>query len=62
MAYNGSRWLVCGLCCRIRNPLDTSNFDNFDNVDVDAPPVPADRLERHNQQWELWDWLDTDSK
>ncbi|PNH01088.1 cAMP-dependent protein kinase catalytic subunit beta [Tetrabaena socialis] len=43
---------------RVRNPLDTSNFDNFDNVDLDPPPVPADRQEKHNSQWELWDWID----
>ncbi|PNW86201.1 hypothetical protein CHLRE_02g076900v5 [Chlamydomonas reinhardtii] len=46
---------------RVRNPLDTSNFDNFDNVDLEPPPVPADRAEKHSQQWELWDWID-DSK
>ncbi|GIL52865.1 hypothetical protein Vafri_8639 [Volvox africanus] len=43
---------------RVRNPLDTSNFDNFDNVDLEPPPVPADRAERHGQQWELWDWIE----
>ncbi|GLC48322.1 hypothetical protein PLESTB_000083500 [Pleodorina starrii] len=42
---------------RVRNPLDTSNFDNFDNVDLEPPPVPADRAEKHSQQWELWDWI-----
>jgi len=43
---------------RIRNPLDTSNFDNFDACDVEAPPVPANRLERHAQLWDLWEWID----
>ncbi|KAG2485663.1 hypothetical protein HYH03_015635 [Edaphochlamys debaryana] len=43
---------------RVRNPLDTSNFDNFDNVDLEPPPVPADRVEKHSQQWELWDWIE----
>lgn len=42
---------------RIRNPLDTSNFDNFDSCDVDPPPVPANRLERHAQMWTLWEWI-----
>ncbi len=43
---------------RVKNVLDTSNFDNFDNVDIEPPPVPADRAEKHAQQWELWDWLE----
>nr|QKY15304.1 cGMp-dependent protein kinase (PRKG) [Polytomella parva] len=43
---------------RVRNPLDTSNFDNFDAVDVEPPAVPADRLEKHAQLWELWEKID----
>jgi len=42
---------------RIRNPLDTSNFDNFDNCDVEPPPVPANRADKHTQ-WDLWEWID----
>ncbi|KAJ9511311.1 hypothetical protein QJQ45_029755, partial [Haematococcus lacustris] len=38
---------------KIRNPLDTSNFDNFDSCDVEAPPVPAARLEKHAQLWDM---------
>ncbi len=49
---------ACGCVCRIRNPLDTSNFDNFDNCDVEPPPVPASRLERHNELWDLWEWIE----
>ncbi|MEW5320291.1 MAG: hypothetical protein WDW38_011373 [Sanguina aurantia] len=43
---------------RIRNPLDTSNFDNFDNVDIEPPPIPASAREKHDTQWELWDWIE----
>ncbi|KAJ9511424.1 hypothetical protein QJQ45_029916, partial [Haematococcus lacustris] len=43
---------------KIRNPLDTSNFDNFDSCDVEAPPVPAARLEKHAQLWDMWEWVD----
>ncbi len=25
---------------RVRNPLDTSNFENFDDQDVEPPPIP----------------------
>ncbi len=42
---------------RIRNPLDTSNFDNFDNCEVEPPPVPASRADKHTQ-WDLWEWID----
>lgn len=38
---------------RVRSPLDTSNFDIFDNVD-EAPGLPrADK----QPSWEQWDWL-----
>ena len=43
---------------RVKNPLDTSNFDNFDSNDVEAPPVPAERLDKHNQLWDMWDWIE----
>lgn len=43
---------------KIRNPLDTSNFDNFDNCDVEAPPVPANRMEKHMQLWDMWEWIE----
>eukprot|EP00199_Chlamydomonas_sp_CCMP681_P000070 CAMPEP_0119102536 /NCGR_PEP_ID=MMETSP1180-20130426/1251_1 /TAXON_ID=3052 ORGANISM="Chlamydomonas cf sp, Strain CCMP681" /NCGR_SAMPLE_ID=MMETSP1180 /ASSEMBLY_ACC=CAM_ASM_000741 /LENGTH=1028 /DNA_ID=CAMNT_0007086843 /DNA_START=136 /DNA_END=3222 /DNA_ORIENTATION=+ len=46
---------------RIRNPLDTSNFDNFDSCDVEPPSVPANRLEKHAQLWDAWEWIEPGS-
>ena len=43
--------------CRIRNPLDTSNFDNFDSCDVEAPPLPPGRAEKQ-PTWDLWEWIE----
>lgn len=52
------RKLTAPIRPRIRNPLDTSNFDNFDSCDVEAPPVPANRLEKHMELWDLWEWIE----
>lgn len=40
---------------RIRNPLDTSNFDNFDSCDVEPPAVPVNKLDKHAQLWWVGD-------
>jgi len=52
------RKLIAPIRPRVRNPLDTSNFDNFDNCDVEAPPVPANRMEKHLQLWDMWEWIE----
>lgn len=45
-------------CVRsIVDPLDTSNFDNFDSCDVDPPPIPKSTLEKQ-PNWDLWEWIE----
>lgn len=41
---------------RVRNPLDTSNFDNFDSAD--EQPAPTPRAGAKEQSWDLWSWID----
>ncbi len=46
---------------KIRNPLDTSNFDNFDSSDVEPPPMPPGRAEKQ-PDWSMWEWIEEDGK
>ena len=42
---------------KISKPLDTSNFDVFDNVD--PPAFAAGKADRNAHVWnELWDWIE----
>jgi len=41
---------------RLLNPLDTSNFDNFDDCEVPAPPVP-EQVAAKQPSWEDWEWI-----
>ncbi|KAG1668133.1 hypothetical protein FOA52_003920 [Chlamydomonas sp. UWO 241] len=41
---------------KIRDPLDTSNFDNFDTCDVDAPAVPKE-VAAKQPGWDDWAWI-----
>ena len=50
-----ARQLTAPMIPTIKDPLDTSNFDDFD--DVDAEPASAG-LDRNAAHWEgLWDWI-----
>ena len=41
---------------RLKNPLDTSNFDTF--KDGDLPPTAPGRTDKFADQWEgLWEWI-----
>lgn len=45
---------------KIKDPLDTSNFDDFDDIEEPQPLVGPDRNAAH---WEgLWDWIDARPK
>jgi len=42
---------------RVRNPLDTSNFDVFDAPD--SPPAIPHHRQVKTQEWDaLWEWVD----
>lgn len=42
---------------RLKDKLDTSNFDNFEEADL--PPNAPGRTDRFTDKWEgLWDWID----
>ncbi|KAG1663103.1 hypothetical protein FOA52_010506 [Chlamydomonas sp. UWO 241] len=44
---------------KVRNPLDTSNFDNFQGVDELAPKLGAAAIEKQ-PPWDEWEWVDDD--
>ena len=42
---------------RLKNMMDTSNFDELDEADL--PPNAPGRTDRYAEQWEqLWTWID----
>ncbi|DBB18151.1 hypothetical protein WJX82_009716 [Trebouxia sp. C0006] len=45
---------------KLKNPLDTSNFDSFDAPE--PPAVPAGKVDKNAHMWDLWDWIDEQSK
>jgi hypothetical protein len=45
---------------KLKNPLDTSNFDSFDAPE--PPAVPAGKVDKNAHMWDLWDWIDEPSK
>lgn len=51
------RELIAPIQPRIVNPLDTSNFDNFDSCDVDPPALKPGVAERQ-PNWDLWEWIE----
>ena len=43
---------------RVRNPLDTSNFDVFEAGDPPPAPVGNEHIEK-NPEWDaLWEWIE----
>lgn len=51
-----ARTLRAPMVPTITDPLDTSNFDEFD--DVDTSPQPMNGPDRNAAHWEgLWDWV-----
>ena len=46
---------------RLKDKLDTSNFDNFEEADL--PPNAPGRTDKFTDRWEgLWDWIDDSTK
>lgn len=45
---------------KLKNPLDTSNFDDFDAPE--PPPMPMGKVDKNAHMWDLWDWIDEPAK
>ena len=48
--------LAAPLVPTVTDPLDTSNFDEFENQD--APPFPGNGKDKNAHMWDLWDWIE----